>query len=91
MLTAGRGRAKPVAGEELPHCGKASEIRTSGLWYRGQAADDSAASNIIDTPSHLPWGARPGYSAINRWRMGHLSGKCQLKYVNEALEVLRST
>jgi hypothetical protein len=35
MLTAGRVRAKPVAGEVRPDCGKTSENRPSGVWHSG--------------------------------------------------------
>jgi hypothetical protein len=35
MLTAQRGRAKRVAGEVRPHCGKISKKCTSGVWQSG--------------------------------------------------------
>jgi len=72
-LTAGRARAKPVAGEVRPHCRKTSENRPSGVWHGGQA-DDSATTDVVATLFHLPRGPGLGYSAVNQGRMASYLG-----------------
>lgn len=78
MLTEGSGRAKQATGEVRPHSGKTSEVVTSEVWHRGQA-DDAAATDVVATRYTASKKTWSGYSAVNRGRMGRLSGKCGMK------------
>lgn len=80
MLTVDVVGTERTTGNVRPNRSKMGWKRVPGD-HQGGRGGKFAAAEAVTTAIHLPIGRKFGYSAVNRGRIGRLSGKCLLMVI----------